>query len=419
MFAAVVALALAVAIPSGGTASAAPSPALTSALGAWTAANPATSAVVWRIDGSEPVEVLEHKAATPRIPASTMKIVTAASALLALSPAFRFETRVYAGPKATQAGPVLTGAVYLKGYGDPTLSTTAYANRYLQGYGGNVRKLAQQLRAHGIRTVRGPLVVDETILDAARDVPTWPARYATECQPLSGMTVNQSYLGNVRGRYVKSPATAAGVQFRIALRQSGVRHVGPVIRGRAPAQGRLYARVSSPPLRVITRLMLPDSDNFLAEMLTKDVGAYTRGVGSTRAGTSQAATILTGRGLYDPANRLVDGSGLARENRLTATTLVRVLAAANAEPAWGSSLLASLPRGSEGTLKRRFREIRNRVRAKTGYISGTSTLAGVVDSVGGSRYAFAFLMNQGSTTAAKETQDRLVRLLAAGAADAI
>lgn len=391
---------------------------LSSALSGWTARNPATSAVVWRLGAGAPVEVLAYKATVPRRPASTMKIITASSALLALAPGFRFETRVYTGGKAVLAGTTLTGPLYLKGFGDPTLATAAYARRYLHGYGANVGRLAKQIRALGIRRIRGPLVVDESFLDRLRGGPTWPARYALECQPLSGMTVNQSWLGDRRRRYVKSPPKAAGTQLRIALKRVGVVLVGPIVTGRSPATGRLLGRVESPPLRMILGLMLPDSDNFLAEMLTKDVGAYTRGVGSTVAGTAQAAATLRGKGVLGPGDRLADGSGLALENRLTATSLVRALAAANAEPTWGRALIGALATGGEGTLKRRFLalDLRRRVHAKTGYISGTSTLAGIVDSPS-ARYAFAIMMNQGSITEAKATQDRIVTLLARGAAD--
>jgi D-alanyl-D-alanine carboxypeptidase/D-alanyl-D-alanine-endopeptidase (penicillin-binding protein 4) len=402
-----------------GARSAATPPALASALASWTASNPATSAVVWRLDPTGPVEILTYKATVPRRPASTMKLVTATSALLGLSPTFRFETRLYAAATATRSGATLTGPIYLKGSGDPTLATAAYANRYLHGYGANVGMLARQIRALGIRRVTGPLVVDESMLDSLRLGPTWPARYVVECQPLSGLTVNQSFLGEQRGRYVKHPPIAAGGQLRIAMRRVGVVHAGRVVTGRTPARGRLLATVQSPPLRVILGLMLPDSDNFLAEMLAKDVGAYTRGTGSTAAGTAQALKVLTAKGLLGTGDRLADGSGLALEDRLTATSLVRVLAAANAEPSWGGALLSALAHGGEGTLKRRFLApaLRRRVHAKTGYINRTSTLAGVIDSTGGSRYAFAIMMNQGSITEAKATQDRIVTLLARGVAD--
>ena len=412
---------LVAAAPAVGARQAPPPASLASVLASWTAANPGTSAAVWRLDAGEPVEVLAYKATTPRRPASTMKIVTAASALLALSPDFQFETRLYAGAAATQTGRVLTGPLYLKGYGDPTLASAAYSRRYMNGAAGAIAKLVRPLRDAGITKVNGPVVVDETFFDSLRRVPSWPTRYADECQPLSGMTVNQSYLGDVRRRYVKKPPNAAGIRLRLAMKSTGIGLTGAIRAGRAPGEGRLLATVKSPPLSVITALMLPDSDNFLAEMLTKDVGAYARGTGSTAAGTAHARTLLGGKGLLDPADRIEDGSGLGLLNRLTATSLVRILAAADAEPAWGTALIDGLPTGGTGTLKRRFKapDLRSRVHAKTGYISGTSTLAGVVDSTGGSRYAFAIMMNQGSVSGAKATQDAIVTLLASGIADTV
>ncbi len=399
---------------------AAPPPELSTLLTKWTTANPATSVAVWRVDPAvEPVEVLSYKADIPRRPASTMKVVTAASALMNLGPEFRFETRLYAGVNAAQTGGVLTGPLYLKGYGDPTLSSPAYARRYLAGVGGNIGKLARPLRDAGITQVSGPLVVDETFFDNARRVPGWPARYNSECQPLSGMTVNQSWLGNEHRRYVKSPPKAAGNQLRFAMTSFGVTHSGAIVTGRAPEQGRLLATSKSPPLRVITRLMLPDSDNFVAEMLTKDVGAYTRSSGSTVAGTEAAASSLEAIGALHAGDRLVDGSGLSRDNQLTATTLVSLLSTANSDPVWGATLIQSLPQGGQGTLKRRFRaaDVRKRVWAKTGYINGTVALSGIVRSNGGATYAFSFLMNQGSVSGARDTQDAIVTLLARGIAD--
>ena len=170
---------------------------------------------------------------------------------------------------------------------------------------------------------------------------------------------------------------------------------------------------------MIISLILPDSDNYLAEMLVKNVGPYTRGTESTAAGTAAATSILSGKGLLSPADRIVDGSGLALENRLTATSLVRVLAAADTEPSWGSALVGSLAHGGQGTLKRRLVDpfVRTHVHAKTGYINRTSTLAGVVESASGHHYAFAIMMNQGSIIGAKAVQDRLVTLLVGGVAD--
>ncbi len=416
----IVALLVGVAPATGTRLATTPAP-IAAELARWTVTNPATSAAVWRLDAGEPVEVLAHEAGTPRRPASTTKIVTAASALLALSPEFRFETRLYTAASATQTGRTLTGPLYLKGYGDPTFASLGYARRYMKGASAALGNLARPLRDAGITTVAGPIVVDDTFFDSLRRVPSWPARYAVECQPLSATSVNQGYLGEIRKRYVKRPAVAAGTRLRLALKSLGTRQIGAVRAGRAPAEGRLLATVKSPPLDTITALMLPDSDNYLAEMLTKNVGAYARGIGSTAAGTAHATTLLGGKGLLDPVDRLEDGSGLGLANRLTARSLVRILAAADSEPEWGDALIDGLPTGGTGTLKRRFRDpqLRSRVHAKTGYIRGTSTLAGIVESPAGTRYAFAILMNQGPITGAKATQDAIVRLLASGIADRV
>ena len=392
---------------------------LATALAGWTAGHPATGAVVWRLDEDGAKPILSYKPATPRRPASTMKVITAASTLMALGPDFRFETRLYAGVNSRIRARTLAGPVYLKGYGDPVLSTPRYAKRFFSGYGGNIGKLVRPVKALGVRRVRGPIVVDESFFDSVRTGPQWLASYRFECPPLSALPVNQDYAGEVRGRYVRNPATAPGGRLRDAMRAVGVRFTGAVRPGHAPARGRLLATVQSPPLHVITRLMLPESDNFIAETLLKNLGAYTRDAGTSAAGTATERDLLSQRALIQPGDRFVDGSGLSRANRVAPETMVGVLAAADADPTWGRALVRSLARGGEGTLVHRLRtpDVRNRVRAKTGFINSTAALVGLVTSRSGVRYAFAFLMNDGDIGGAHRTQDTLVTLLARGAGD--
>lgn len=385
------------------------------ALAAWTAKNPNTTAAIWRLDASGHDEIASYKAQVPRRPASTMKVVTAAAALQAFGPEYTFETHLYMGQTATYSGPVLRTPLYLKGYGDPTLSTALYSRRYLGRTGRQVTPLVTALKRNGITAIKGPVVVDETYFDTKRKVSSWPARYYGECQPLSALTVNQSYLTNARSGYAKRPALVAGAQLKSAMKSMKVTHTGTVRTGRTPQKARLVGVVKSPPLKTVTRLMLPPSDNFIAEMLTKNIGAATVNSGTTAAGT-RATMNLLGRYL-SPSDRIVDGSGLDRGNRLSAESLVTLLASANADPTWGKALVTSLPRGNEGTLRGRFSPLGGRLRAKTGYINGTSGLTGIVVSTNGQRYAFALLMNDSSIGGARETQNRLVRMLASGTAD--
>ena len=260
-------------------------------------------------------------------------------------------------------------------------------------------------------------MVDETLFDRQRMGPLWKSSYRYECPPLSGVASNQNRADN--GSNVSSPAIAAGQRLVAALRRAGVTVSGTVRAGRDAPGGDVIGQVRSQPMRRIVLFMNRHSDNFTAETLTKDVGAYGAGNGSTGGGTTHATRLLRERGLLQASDALVDGSGLSHSNRLSATTIVGALKAAGGEPVWGDALIASLPRGGEGTLVRRLKApvVRARVRAKTGYINGVASLAGVVTSRSGARYAFAFLTNTPDVRGAQVTMDRAVTMLAAGSAD--
>jgi len=388
-------------------------------ISAWSRANPTTTALVWRLDAGGGTQVAGFRSETPRIPASTMKLVTSAGALLELGPTHRFATTLLADPSAVVKGRTLAGRLYLRGSGDPVLATRSYGARFLPGRATLMSQLARPLRAQGIRVVRGAIVADEHLFDSRRLGPGWPSYYSAYVSPLSALATNQDFSGNGRGAHVSSPPLAAAQRLRATLKGVGIAQVGALRPGTAPAGARVLATATSPPLPVILRAMNLDSDNFIAETLAKGVGAYGAGRGTTRAGVARTRALLVEGGVLGPADRLVDGSGLSRDNRLSALSLVRLIAAADADTIWGPALIRSLARGGEGTLIRRFRSgpATTRVRAKTGYLDGVSAMAGRVVSRQGQRYAFALLMNSPDILGARATQDRVVNLLAAGAED--
>lgn len=376
--------------------------------------------MVWRLDGAgSGAQVAGFRADSARIPASTMKAVTSAGALLQMGPDFRFQTRVIAGDGTVRRGKALVGPIYLKGSGDPVLATRTYAAGYLSGRATEMGGLARPLRTKGIRLVRGPIVADERVFDSRRMGPGWPSYYRLYASPLSGLATNQNYAGNGRAAYVSSPTVAAAQRLKATLDGFGVNQVGALRAGAAPAGGHVLATATSPRLPVILRAMNLASDNFIAETLAKDVGAYVSGRGTTRVGTARTRALLAERGIATAGDRLVDGSGLSRDNRLSAATLVRLFAAADADPEWGAALIGSLARGGEGTLVRRFTSgpATKRVRAKTGYLDGVSAITGRVISRRGERYAFAMLMNTADIGGARATQDRVITLLASGSED--
>lgn len=390
------------------------------AISTWSASNPATSALVWRLDAEgPPVLVGDFRPDTPRIPASTMKLVTSTGALLQLGPTFRFSTRLLADDTATTVGRTLVGKVYLQGAGDPVLATRSYAARYLSGQATRISTLARPIRAKGVRLIRGPIIADEHLFDSRRLGPGWPSYYRAYASPLSALITNENFSGNSRASYVSSPAIAAAQRVKAALKGAGVRQIGGLTVGVTPASARPIGTATSPPLPVILRAMNLESDNFIAETLAKDVGAYGTGHGTTTAGVARIRALLMSRGILSSSDRLVDGSGLSRSNRVAASSFVRLIADADDDPVWGHALISSLAQGGQGTLIHRFLTgpATKRVRAKTGYLNGVSAMAGRVVSRGGEHYAFALIMNSSDILGARATQDRVVTLLAGGSED--
>ncbi|MGH3020685.1 MAG: D-alanyl-D-alanine carboxypeptidase/D-alanyl-D-alanine endopeptidase [Gaiellaceae bacterium] len=330
-------------------------------------------------------------------PASNQKLAVAVAALDRLGPGYRISTEVLGS--GTLSGTTWRGRIFLKGYGDPTLTRA------------DLRTLAIAVRNQGIRRVVGSVAGDESYFDTRRIAAGWrPAWYKIESPPLSALVVNRA---KVSGRTVDNPALSAARLFRLALRANGVAVRGSALVRTAPGSAAYLTRVRSVTTTTILRKMNKMSDNFTAEVLVKHLGAKFRGAGTTAAGCLVVRRVLEGRGVPMSGVRLADGSGLSLHDRFTARALGRLLASAWRDPAVRGPLVASLPiAGVDGTLRDRMRSgpARRRVRAKTGTTFGASSLSGYV----GSRYAFSILQN-GSRLPwdnARRAQDRFAQALA-------
>jgi serine-type D-Ala-D-Ala carboxypeptidase/endopeptidase (penicillin-binding protein 4) len=332
------------------------------------------------------------------VPASNEKLAVTYTALVVLGPSYRIDTTVF-GEGALIDG-VWHGNLLLKGYGDPTLTR------------GDLRRLALQLRAGGLVRVTGGVLGDESYFDARRVGPRWkPSYYLNESPPLSALTVDRaSYDGFVAGE----PALAAARAFRDELVAAGIEVRGGASFGSVDDAAFPLASVNSPPLAVLVRWMNRDSDNFMAELLMKQLGVVNRSQGTTARGAALVRTTLATAGVPLDGVRIVDGSGLSPYDRFTADALVGILQAAWSDSEVRGAFLASLPvAGVTGTLADRLRAppARGNVIAKTGTTAAASTLAGYVRK----RFAFAVLNNGRPISAywARRAQDRFVAVLAA------
>jgi D-alanyl-D-alanine carboxypeptidase/D-alanyl-D-alanine-endopeptidase (penicillin-binding protein 4) len=339
--------------------------------------------------------VFQHNGALPLVPASAEKLPVAFAALRELGPDFRFHTEVLGSGRLV--GGEWRGDLYLVGHGDPTLAVA------------DVGRLARDLKAAGIRRVKGGVVADERHFDARRTAPGWkPSFLGIESPPLSALVVRGVPLIGAN-----SSATAAASALSAALGRRGVTITAGPRTGRAPRDASALAVDHSAKLGLIVQHMNRESDNFVAEMLLKELGASVKGSGSTRSGARVVRRVLEESDIPTDGLRVADGSGLSRLDRLSARTLVALLRAAAADAEIGGTFVSSLPvAGVSGTMENRLGKppTRRRVIAKTGTTSRACALVGFV----GRRYAFAVIQNGSPVSfwSARTAQDRFVTVLA-------
>jgi serine-type D-Ala-D-Ala carboxypeptidase/endopeptidase (penicillin-binding protein 4) len=391
-----VALALFVALVAPATGAASLQTALARALRVPHVSLASTGAVA--IDLTTGETVYSRNASLSLLPASNEKLAVTYAALTALGPGFRIETDVLG--EGEEIGTTWQGDLVLKGYGDPTLSSAGLAD------------LARQVRAAGITQVTGRVLGDESWFDTRRTAPGWKASfYIYESPPLSALIVDRGRFGRFTSH---DPALAAATLFRSALARAGVHVAGGAAHGVADDQAEPLASVDSATTAAIVRSMDRVSDNFVAEMLVKELGAVQGTRGTTAAGLAVVTGLLASAGVPLDGVQLVDGSGLSLDDRLTPSALASLLSVMWTDFEVRLELLASLPlAGRTGTLHDRMRggAATGVVRAKTGTTSNASALSGFVAD----RYVFSILQNGRpiSWTWARIAQDRFATVLAA------
>jgi serine-type D-Ala-D-Ala carboxypeptidase/endopeptidase (penicillin-binding protein 4) len=298
----------------------------------------------------------------------------------------------------SQEESVWHGDVFLKGYGDPTLTSPE-----LEG-------ITVQLRELGITRIDGRILADESWFDAERTAPGWKAAFfINESPPLSALVVDR---GHYDGHVARQPALAAAGQLRRQLLRHGIT-AGPVALGRAPAAAYGLAQIESEALPDVLREMDRDSDNFMAELILKEIGAEAGEAGTTAEGARIVLRDLADAGVPLAGVRMFDGSGLSLDDRLTARALAELLVVAWNDVDLRNPFWAALPvAGINGTLEDRMQRApaRGAVRAKTGTTNRASALSGYVRD----RYVFAVMQNGWpvSTWSARKAQDRFATTLA-------
>ena len=345
-------------------------------------------------DGLTGEVLLAVEPATAREPASVVKLLTGAAVLSRLGGDATLSTRGVQGVAPDEVvllagGDVLLGA----GAGNPE-ATVGHA-----GLADLAEETARAVRAAGRSTVAVRL--DDSMFSGPRMGPGWTQQDIEFgfVAPVSAIALNA---GRVRDeRYaprVDDPGLVAAETFADLLREQGIEVVGDVARVVAPDEPEVLAEVRSAPLADVVAYMLASSDNTVAEALARlvadDIGRPTAFADAARAVLDEVA----GLGVDVSGAALADGSGLSDGSELPARLLTDLLVvAASPQHPELRPLLTGLPvAGLEGTLQSRFDEPGEAagvgmVRAKTGSLTGVTSLAGTVTDAEGRLLVFAVL----------------------------
>jgi D-alanyl-D-alanine carboxypeptidase/D-alanyl-D-alanine-endopeptidase (penicillin-binding protein 4) len=346
--------------------------------------------------------------ATPLRPASNEKLLTSATALARWGPTHCFTTDLYEDGALAPDG-VFRGSLYLKGFGDPSLSTTAYQRSVLHLRSAHLADFVSALRRAGIKRVDGHIVGDASYFDARRAVASWHEDEIDDCGPLSALSVNEG-LGS-RGFAVRIPALHAAATLTALVHRAGIPVSGAAATGVTPRAATLLYEDHSVPLARILASMNQRSDDFFAEMLTKGLGAAFEGKGSTAAGVRVERAYARTLGIGLKGVVVADGSGLSYTDRETSADLVRLLVAEACGAEWPVFHRSLAVAGESGTLSARMRNTaaQGNLHAKTGTLDVASSLSGYVTAANGHLLVFAILMNGDpfDLAAAQRTQDEI------------
>ena len=402
-------------------------------------------------------EVFARNADKELIPASLVKVLTAAVALRELGSGYKFSTYLSADGKVDADG-TLTGDLYVQGFGDPSLVTE------------DVWRLVYDLWLAGVRRIDGDVIYDDSHFDADRLIAGWrkdvdiangPAYFA----PLGALSVNFNTVAvvigpgpevggpagvvletpsdsvrlinevktgavNTRTRYsvertvrgrsqvtlkVKGSVPMGGGPSRVYrtivdplaqfqsvfqshLNDRGIEVEGGHRRDEAPDGLKMLARKESASLPVVLARMNKHSSNLFAEHVLKAVGAEVYGEpGTTEKGLRVVAEYLEELGAHASEFEVVNGSGLTRLSRLRPSHINAVMLDMAADRVLGPEFTSSLSIGGvDGTLWTRFRGegTEGRLRGKTGSLNFVHGLTAYVDGGDGEQYAFTFMVNE-------------------------
>ena len=418
---------------------------------------------VQAVDSTSPA--LAHNGSKSLNPASVMKLVTTASALDILTPAYRWKTVVYRDGRVNNGA--LDGNLIIKGSGDPSFKAQEFW------------RLLMSLQQQGIKQINGDLLIDKSYFAkkvGARqtfDDETWRAYNAEpsaflvngrntsfkfiatdtgvnvtqefelpEVQIVNNMKLTQGACGEWRSRFgytVKPKETGAVVTFsgtfspaceerylelsvfddekyafytfKKLWKELGGSFNGKLKVQDTPASAVKILEQLSEPLGYVERDINKWSNNLMARQLLLTIAAEKLSPPATEANGEKAVkSWLSAKGLNFRELVIENGSGLSRVERISAEHLGQMLVNTYNSPIM-PELMASLPILTlDGTIKKRLADspVMGRAHLKTGSLDGVSAIAGYVLDQHNKRHVLVMLVNHAKSSGSKTAQDALI-----------
>ncbi len=340
----------------------------------------------------------------PFVPASNMKLFTAAAALIYLGPAYQYHTTIYRN----------NNDIYMKYTGDPDLTAQ------------QVKNLIRQLKQSGISRIKGNFYIDNSQYDNYDIAPGWMWDDLKYCYaaPVDAVMINHNCIVPLNSTIddndpaIQFPYHTATTLIYQSLQQNHIFLQGKILSGTVDRQAKIIADQVSQPLSALVTQMLKNSDNLIANSLLKTLGStYFKQAGNWDNGVLAMQTILNQRYHINFSQaKIVDGSGLSRYDLITPQQTLQLLNYVYHDQAIAIYFINALPiAGYDGTLKNRMlsRNIMGRVHAKTGTMGGVSSLSGYAYTNNNQVYAFVIFMNNfvGKVKSQTNIEDEIVSIL--------
>lgn len=348
------------------------------------------------------------------IPASNTKLFTTAVALSNLGGDFQISTKIFSDDSEISDG-VINGNLYIKGFGNSTF--TQY----------DLDRMVGEIQSKGINKVTGNVVGDDTYFDNVYRRDDWIADEVANVKlpPVSALVLdrNRKVVQIRKGKRIRTqvseiqnPPLHLAIELRSKLIASGISVDGNAKSGETSGKSFLLTE-SSINLNELIKLINKHSDNFLAEVLFKTIGAEKSKVQGTAFYSTQAILdFIEDNGIYANGTTVVDGSGISRYDQITPAAIVGILEAMYFDVNNFSDFYNSLAiAGVDGTLRRRMTGsiAENNFRGKTGSLNGVTSLAGYLKTKNSDDIivSMIFEYQKGSSSFYKDLEDEIITLV--------